>query len=79
MTLIIGILCDSGIVVGGDGAATLAAPNKPTICQNNCKKLYKIDDKIIFASSGFTGLAQRLKGVVEGLSAMRNLFLKKTA
>jgi len=64
MTLIIGILCDSASL-SGDGAATLAAPHTPTICQNNCKKLYSIDDKISSLHLVIR-LAQRLKGVVDG-------------
>jgi len=67
MTVIIGILCDSGIVVGADGASTLGDIRGPTVSQNYSKKIEIIDKRVIFSSSGHVGLAQRLKAVTEKL------------
>ena len=66
MTLIVGIRCEDGLVVGADGIATLGAMGRPTV-QQPCKKLRKISDSIIIATSGPVGLAQIFSGTLEDL------------
>jgi len=66
MTLIIGIRCSDGIVMGADGAATLGALGQTTIRQP-VRKLVSIDKKIIVGVSGPVGLGQRITGVMEDL------------
>jgi 20S proteasome alpha/beta subunit len=61
VTLIVGIKCSDGIVMGADGAATYAALQQqqlqPTIKQA-VMKLQVLSDRVILGSSGPVGLAQ---------------------
>jgi 20S proteasome alpha/beta subunit len=66
MTLIIGIKCSDGIVIGADGAATLGALGQQTV-RLSARKLFSIDKKIIVGVSGPVGLGQRITGVMENL------------
>ena len=65
MTLIIGIKCDAGIVVGADGAASLGSPGQMMTAMQPTKKLEILNGRVIFGSSGFVGLAQRIAGRIE--------------
>ena len=61
MTLILGIRCTDGVVIGSDSAITFgASPQEPTIEQTNLEKIEIIDDRVIVATTGYTGHAQRL-------------------
>src|ERR1041384_917694 len=64
MTLIIGIRCSNGIVIGSDGAATLSALGQPTATQPT-PKLDIFDHKVIVGVSGPFGLGQIIKGQIE--------------
>lgn len=66
MTLIIGIKCSDGIVMGADGAATFGALGQQTIRQA-VKKLASIDNQLIVGVSGHIGLGQRITGTMEDL------------
>lgn len=57
MTLIIGLKCSEGIVVGSDGAATLGTMGLRTIVQPTTK-LSLIEDRAIFGFSGQVGMSQ---------------------
>ena len=59
MTLIVGIKCADGVVVGADGAATLGNPTfgQQTVLQP-VTKLQTISEKIIMGVSGPVGLGQ---------------------
>src|ERR1043165_9396221 len=59
MTLIVGIKCSDGIVVGADGAATLGELGQPTVRQD-ARKLSILSHKIIIGVSGKVGLGQRI-------------------
>lgn len=72
MTLIVGIKCSDGIVVGADGAATFAAMGQPTIRQS-VRKLNIIQDRIIVGVSGSVGLGQRIVGEVERIWSDKKL------
>jgi len=63
VTLIIGVLCSDGVVMGADGAATLGNLGHSTVLQP-VKKLNKIDNSVIIATSGAVGLGQRIGGSV---------------
>ncbi len=52
MTLIIGIRCDQGVVLGADGATTIGGLTEPT------RKLKSIDDEMIMGVAGVVSLAQ---------------------
>jgi len=66
MTLIIGIKCKDGIVMGSDGAATLGAMGQSTIVQP-FRKLETISNTIILGVSGPVGIGQIFKGVIKKL------------
>ncbi len=57
MTVIIGLKCSEGIVLGADGAATLGTMGLHTIVQPTAK-LSLIETKAIFGFSGQVGLSQ---------------------
>lgn len=57
MTLVVGILCKGGVVLGADGAATLQHLDTPTVRQP-VRKLVSIRDKMILGGSGPVGVLQ---------------------
>lgn len=73
MTLIIGILCKDGIVMGADGCATLGALGQRTVTQTYNKKLEIISNELILGSSGPVGLGQQFKSEIMQLWVNRGL------
>lgn len=60
MTLIVGIRCHEGVVIGADSAATMGAPlGAPTI-QQSMPKLDLLRERAIFGTSGAVGLRQMI-------------------
>src|ERR1700687_3890450 len=76
MTLIVGLKCSDGVVVGADGISTFGNAAGHTIRQVTTK-LEVIADKVVIGVSGSVGLAQRFKSEVEDLYADRK-FIDKT-
>lgn len=64
MTVIVGILCSDGVVIGADGSATFAHGSTLTISQP-VHKLRVIANSVIVAGTGAVGLGQRFAHVVE--------------
>ena len=79
MTLIVGIRCTDGVVVGTDSAMTFG-PNAQqlTIEQRNREKIHILDDRIIVAGTGYIGLGQRFIETTERLWREKN-FQNKSA
>lgn len=75
MTLIVAVLCEDGIVVGADGAATLGVPGQMTVRQP-VRKLSIIEDRIIIGTSGPVGLGQRLADELASIWKSRELLSK---
>ena len=67
MTLIIGIKCSDGVVLGADGATTYASMGRPTIRQPVKSKLQPIAGCMVLGVSGPVGIGQRFAGEVEAL------------
>jgi 20S proteasome alpha/beta subunit len=68
MTLIVGIKCKDGIVMGADGAATFGPHGQPTIRQSVKNKIRRLGaDQGMVGVSGHVGLGQRIIGEIEGL------------
>ena len=78
MTLIIGIKCSDGIVLGSDGAATLGAMGQFTVRQPT-KKLFIHQDCIVVGVSGPVGLGQRIDDMFDRLYSGKELSGKKPA
>lgn len=73
MTLILGVQCSEGIVLGADGAVTLAGNGQETIRQETSKLDILGDGHIVVGVAGFSGLALRIKGEIEALWMERAL------
>lgn len=59
MTLVIGVLCGDGIVIGADSIATYATPGGlRTVEQEMDNKVHKVDDHMLYAFSGDISLGQ---------------------
>lgn len=64
MTVVVGIRCSDGIVIGSDGAATLMSQGFVTTQQRAFKKIFA-SGSILTAFAGHSGLAQRIRGEIE--------------
>lgn len=63
MTILVGVLCRDGIVIGADSAATFTAGHVRTIEQPT-NKIDIIGDRIIMATTGAGGLKQRFSHTI---------------
>ena len=80
MTLILGIRCTDGVIIGSDSAVTFGpSAQQPTIEQTHRSKIEIIDDHVIVAGTGALGLGQRFictteelwkKGALKGKAAI---------
>lgn len=64
MTLVVGILCTDGVVIGTDSAATMGGSGGPTIEQPLREKVKVIERQVIVAETGQLGLGQRFEQCV---------------
>lgn len=64
MTVLVGVLCEGGVVVGTDSSATLGTPFGRTVEQPT-RKITIVDDSVIVAGTGEVGLDQRFVQVVQ--------------
>jgi 20S proteasome alpha/beta subunit len=64
VTVLVGIHCKDGVVIGADSSATSSMGQYPLIEQTT-KKIDLIEEKIIVAGTGQVGLGQRFKYIVE--------------
>jgi len=68
MTVLIGVLCKNGIVIGSDSVATCSSgPSSPTMEVGPVRKIEIIEDKIITATTGSIGLSQRYINILTRL------------
>lgn len=68
MTVLVGVLCQDGVVIGSDSSATLTAGQFRTIEQPT-KKTFLVEPDVIVAGTGAAGLSQRFHIVVRQLRA----------
>ena len=73
MTVIVGIACQDGIVIGADTSATSVAGQITTVEQPT-HKIEILSDRIIVACTGSAGLAQRFGEIVRKALEEENLF-----
>jgi hypothetical protein len=62
MTLLVGVLCSDGVVIGADSAFTMGVLGQQTVSQS-APKIEVVDGRALIATSGPVGLGQRLAGV----------------
>jgi len=65
MTLLVGVLCSEGVVIGADSAYTMAATLGPQTVSQSAPKIEIVDGRALIATSGPVGLGQRLAGAFE--------------
>jgi len=75
MTVIMGLLCNDGIVIGSDSAVTFSNVNIPTI-EQECIKIDIYHKKVILAGTGDVGLCQRFGLIIERYWLSENLDAK---
>jgi 20S proteasome alpha/beta subunit len=63
VTVLVGVLCSNGVVLGADGAATFGFLGNHT-ARHPTRKLVIVDGELVIGSSGFVGLSQRVAGAV---------------
>lgn len=68
MTVIVGVLCEDGVVIGSDSSATFVASDIKTVEQPT-KKVNIVHDDVIVAGTGEVGLGQRFTDLVTQLRA----------
>jgi len=66
MTVIVGILCQDGVVIGTDSSATFGNGGLATIEQPT-RKLEVVRDKLLVCCTGHVGLSQRFTATVNDL------------
>jgi hypothetical protein len=69
MTVVIGIRCRDGVVIGADGAATFTSRGVPTSQQRSMKKL-TAKGTVVTGFAGSLGVTQRVRGEVERVLAV---------
>src|SRR5262249_47299544 len=67
MTLIVGILCKESVVLGSDSAATFALGATPTIGQQEMRKLRRLNENLLYSSSGAVGISQLISQKLKSL------------
>ena len=65
MTVLVGVLCSDGLVVGADSIATSSAGMHPLIQVRSDDKIKIIGGRVIIAGTGAVGLGQRFHAVVQ--------------
>ena len=73
MTLIVGLICRDGIVMGADAAATFITPEGISTVRQPMKKLLILRQRGILGVSGSVGLAQLLEDKLGNLVKERTL------
>jgi 20S proteasome alpha/beta subunit len=67
MTVLVGVLCRDGVVVGSDSSATFGSgPGQSTI-EQPARKTFLVGTDLIFETTGAGGLGQRLEHILQRL------------
>lgn len=64
MTILVGILCQDGVVIGSDSSATFTAGSFRTIEQPIPNKTQVVGDEILYGGTGSVGLGQRFHALL---------------
>ncbi len=79
MTVVVGILCQNGVVMAADSAATFSTGTLATIGQQPTRKLVRINNNILYSSTGAIGISQIIADAVKTLWEGDKLKGNKTA
>ena len=72
MTVIVGVLCKDGVVIGSDSSATFRAGTLPTI-EQPAQKVFLTRPDVLFAGCGSVGCVQRFHAYLERFRPILNL------
>ncbi len=75
MTVLVGVLCQDGVIVGSDSSATFAGGNLRTI-EQPVQKTFLVPPDVLFAVTGAGGLGQRLEFILQTLRQQTNNWLE---
>jgi 20S proteasome alpha/beta subunit len=64
MTILIGVLCEDGIVIGSDSSATFSSGQVVKTIEQPTTKIFTVGDDLLYAGTGSFGLIQRLGQVI---------------
>lgn len=64
MTVIVGLLCEDGVVIGTDSSMTFSAGPSFRTIEQSTKKIFVMGDDLIYAGTGQVGLGQRFNAVL---------------
>ena len=64
MTILIGMLCQDGVVIGADSSATFGNGQLKTV-EQKVEKISIVENKIIVTGTGQVGLGQRFNYIVD--------------
>lgn len=67
MTVVVGVKCTDGIVIGADSAATSADASARPVMMVSTEKVQTISGKVIIAGTGSVGLGQRFGAMARAL------------
>jgi 20S proteasome alpha/beta subunit len=67
MTILVGILCADGVVVGSDSSATFSAGPRLQTIEQPVRKTFTVGTDVILATTGAGGLGQRFEFVLHEL------------
>lgn len=65
MTILVGTLCEDGVVIGADSSATYGDGSTRTIEQPIHGKIQLVENQVIVAGTGQVGMGQRFKDIIE--------------
>lgn len=65
MTVVVGLRCSDGVVLGADSSATFGPHAMMKTIEQAVQKVFVIEDRYIFAGTGEIGLAQRFEAVIK--------------
>jgi 20S proteasome alpha/beta subunit len=75
VTVIVGILCTDGVVLGSDSSAQMGA----TLGQQPLQKVHKVNDNVLFAGTGAVGISQLIAEKLRSLWVKDLLHVKNPA
>jgi hypothetical protein len=65
VTVLVGVRCTDGVVIGADSAATSSHGPQHLIQIQSADKINIVGDRVIIACTGAVGLSQRFQGIVK--------------